>query len=387
MRLSVFFLLFIVLSGCTSTPPPEEVPVTPAPVPLGPVVEVGDLVWIDFTGMIQDTGEVFDTTIKDVAEDSGQTKFADFPVQMLEHPKDYSEPIGVFPGSGIMPIPIEKALVGMREGEEMTVLVTPTDGYGYRSDEYLVTIPRTITIPLEEEYPVSGSSTLPSVGEVVKTNPYFDAKVIEVTNSTIKILNMPGDIKEVEIPYPADVAVGEENIVLTLRAVEGGDIEYSTQGGNLKGKVLKVDDTSVTADFNHVLSDKTLSVFMKVDTIVKREDYLGQAISFESYEAGLEKAKAEDKLIVMDLYAYWCHFCQRLEDETFPDPRITEFRDDFVWIKEEVSGEGNRTDLAEKYDVEGFPLLVFMDSEGNVLEKENRFMTPYELREKLRSLQ
>jgi thioredoxin-like negative regulator of GroEL len=66
--------------------------------------------------------------------------------------------------------------------------------------------------------------------------------------------------------------------------------------------------------------------------------------------------------------------------ETFPDPRVTELKGEFVWVK--VDAERN-PDIAEMYELRAFPLLVFLESDGSIIKKVNRFLPAEELREEM----
>lgn len=84
----------------------------------------------------------------------------------------------------------------------------------------------------------------------------------------------------------------------------------------------------------------------------------------------LDKAKAENKLVFLDFYTTWCLPCKLMEQDVYPDRRLGEFMNE-NFINYKVNAEqGNGVNLATLYNVEGYPTLLFLDTQGNVLERK-----------------
>ncbi|MCT4643521.1 MAG: thioredoxin family protein [Carboxylicivirga sp.] len=81
----------------------------------------------------------------------------------------------------------------------------------------------------------------------------------------------------------------------------------------------------------------------------------------------LEKAEKENKIVFIDFYTKWCGPCKVMAKGTFTKPEVGKFyNDNFINYKVDAEvGEG--PELAKKYEVTGFPTLVFIDSKGTVL--------------------
>jgi thioredoxin 1 len=92
-----------------------------------------------------------------------------------------------------------------------------------------------------------------------------------------------------------------------------------------------------------------------------------------TWEEALALAKQENKLIFLDVYATWCGPCKRLKANTFPDPEVGYlYNSHFINVM--VDGEkGEGPELRRKYGVRGYPTLLFIDHEGNVVERTSGY--------------
>ena len=93
-------------------------------------VKEGDFIRLEYTGKVQETGNVFDTTDEDVAEEAGIK---------LDNKSYGAIPIVI--GGGHVLKGLDEALIGMEEAEEKTVEITPEEGFGLRDPKLLQLIP------------------------------------------------------------------------------------------------------------------------------------------------------------------------------------------------------------------------------------------------------
>lgn len=99
-----------------------------------------------------------------------------------------------------------------------------------------------------------------------------------------------------------------------------------------------------------------------------------QGIHFEniSLEQALQKAKEENKLVFIDFHTVWCGPCKKMARDIFPLQEVGEFYNkNFINLKLDAEKEGQAT--ANKYNVTGFPTLLYLDTEGKVLLKDTAF--------------
>lgn len=83
-----------------------------------------------------------------------------------------------------------------------------------------------------------------------------------------------------------------------------------------------------------------------------------------SLDEALAKAKAEGKLVLMDVGAYWCPPCQQLDEEVFVRPEVGE-RLGRGYVALHVDAEkGEGPELAERYHVQAYPTLLVLEATG-----------------------
>jgi tetratricopeptide (TPR) repeat protein len=80
----------------------------------------------------------------------------------------------------------------------------------------------------------------------------------------------------------------------------------------------------------------------------------------------MEKAKQQNKPIFVELYADWCTICKKMEKEVLPDPKVAKELEKFVTVR--LNGE-EWPNLMERYQVRGYPTLLFLDKYSNYISK------------------
>jgi thiol:disulfide interchange protein len=103
-----------------------------------------------------------------------------------------------------------------------------------------------------------------------------------------------------------------------------------------------------------------------------------------SLEAALELARSENKLVMVDFYTDWCHYCHVLDKQTWPDEAVQ------AWLKEKtiaikINAEKNPT-VARKYGVNSFPQIVFIRPDGSEVDRVVGFLPPAEFLKKAKGI-
>ena len=82
-------------------------------------------------------------------------------------------------------------------------------------------------------------------------------------------------------------------------------------------------------------------------------------------DAALNKAKASHTIVMVDFYTTWCYWCKQLDAHVYPVPSVESALSKIVPVK--LDAEKNGLSAVNKYKVTGYPDLVFLDPQGNMI--------------------
>ena len=99
----------------------------------------------------------------------------------------------------------------------------------------------------------------------------------------------------------------------------------------------------------------------------------------QDLEGALARAKAEKKLVLVDIYAEWCAQCKELDHKTWPAPEVE------AWIRQNavavrIDTDKQRPDLAKKLEVRSYPSVILLDADGKELRRILGFQKPEQMR-------
>ncbi|WP_372370207.1 thioredoxin family protein [Candidatus Uabimicrobium sp. HlEnr_7] len=83
-----------------------------------------------------------------------------------------------------------------------------------------------------------------------------------------------------------------------------------------------------------------------------------------NFEEACEKAKASNKIIIVDFYTVWCGPCKKLDKTTWKDKKVISWLTKYS-VSLKVDAEKQKQ-LAKKYKVKAYPTIIFID----ILQKE-----------------
>lgn len=267
---------------------------------------------------------------------------------------------------------VAAGVVGMAPGEKRDFTVPPEKGYGLSDPAKIVRfpierrMPKTVRIPAAEY--VKRFGTFPAVGKEVDLVPYARSRVTAVTEREAELayLGKDGDRFEDNLGATETRVVGEQ---VLLRLVPRLGAPFPREG--VEGRITGADNDAFTVDFNPPLAGRALAYRIEALSLVKASRVRGATIVWkEDHDRGLAEAKRARKPVVLVLHAEWCAWCKKLFGESLTDPRIRMLSDRFVWVK--VNSDLDRK-IYGKYGQNGFPLIVLLSPDGDIVGRIDGF--------------
>ncbi len=353
-RLSALLLLMAMLlfSGCLSL---EGERFTPLKGTLEDSIHVGDTV--SFNYILSTTyEEVLDTTYEDVAKTWGLNLSRRF------------EPEVARVGDGRMIPALDEILLGMKEGEQKEILVTPEKGYGFRNETLIKTLERTTVFPRVDELSVETFKTIflesPIEGGVYSLG-YWNASVSKTEGERVTLINHAENGTLLTQRGIIQIQVGSNDILVTLDPVLNSTVQ-TVEGA---GRVVSIGEETYTVDLNHPLAGETLLLFVRVENITKSLNEetgnitLGGFVFLTSLEDGKKISGQLGKPIFLYLHAPWCSWCRRFEADVLADVGVQErLEKGFITVAVDVDRQKK---VAQTLSIYGTPTMIFMDQDGN----------------------
>ncbi len=104
---------------------------------------------------------------------------------------------------------------------------------------------------------------------------------------------------------------------------------------------------------------------------------------WNDYTRALEKAKAENKYILVDFWAVWCTECKKMDKKAFQDPEVQHLLEDFVLLKVDVD---KVPQLKSQFLVAGLPTVVVVDANGEEVTRAIGYQTAEQMKKVLREV-
>jgi thioredoxin-related protein len=102
---------------------------------------------------------------------------------------------------------------------------------------------------------------------------------------------------------------------------------------------------------------------------------------------GFHNAQVTHKFLIADVYTDWCGWCKKLDRDTFHNPAVEQIlAESFVCAKVNAEDRGVGTSLARKYQVRGYPTILFFTPDGKLCNEIDRYVPPADMIETLKTV-
>ena len=90
-----------------------------------------------------------------------------------------------------------------------------------------------------------------------------------------------------------------------------------------------------------------------------------------------DRAKKENRLVLLDLEAVWCHWCHVMAEITYKDPDVVRLiKSKYIAVRVD---QDSRPDLSNRYEEYGWPATIIFGSDGKELAKRSAYIVPREM--------
>jgi thioredoxin-related protein len=89
---------------------------------------------------------------------------------------------------------------------------------------------------------------------------------------------------------------------------------------------------------------------------------------YTDLDEAMQVAAKTGRLILLDFYTDWCHWCKELDAKVYPEEDFKKMSKYFVFCKVDAE-KGKGVAWAQKYGVSGYPTIKFLRSDGTVVHE------------------
>ena len=107
----------------------------------------------------------------------------------------------------------------------------------------------------------------------------------------------------------------------------------------------------------------------------------------KSFVQAQQKAKSKNQLIFVDLFADWCGWCHKFEQDVIPSQAFQAATDNMVLLRLNTEDQGEGTNLARRYNVSSLPTFLVLDKDAVVVGIIRGYQVPNEFANSLKDVE
>src|SRR5947208_2761716 len=83
----------------------------------------------------------------------------------------------------------------------------------------------------------------------------------------------------------------------------------------------------------------------------------------------MQMAKDQKKVLMIDVMTDWCKWCIELDNKVYSKQEIGDFANSNQVSYKIDAEKGEGIDFAKKYNIHGYPTILFVDGDGNEIDR------------------
>ncbi|MBI1850586.1 MAG: thioredoxin domain-containing protein, partial [Planctomycetes bacterium] len=101
-------------------------------------------------------------------------------------------------------------------------------------------------------------------------------------------------------------------------------------------------------------------------------------------DAVFERAKRENRFVLLDLEAVWCHWCHVMDETTYHDPAVVALIESrYIAVRVD---QDSRPDISNRYEDYGWPATVVFGPDGGEIIKRSGYIPPPQMASVLQAI-
>src|SRR5271156_3327844 len=130
---------------------------------------------------------------------------------------------------------------------------------------------------------------------------------------------------------------------------------------------------STSAAMNRPLSLVFLLLLFAAPALAQKPSAPAPRLNWQPWsDKAFADAKRENRFVLLDLEAVWCHWCHVMDANTYSDPTVIKLlQSRYIVVK---ADQDSRPDLATRYEDYGWPATIVFDSNGHEIVKRQGYL-------------